>query len=511
MNKTIVQVMIVALLWIIVATGGRVGGDSARRLQITHGWLTGEEEVVLEPNYKIISRLDPNAGVVGVGGKRFHGDELGQSVLMLPGDWLGTQLLPFFPKQNSEYFRQIVVNWVVFVPLNLAAIVAVYLLLRLLGFSEPISGLSSLIFLTCTTFLHYIQVNQQNNQIFLFVVLGYATAIIAVKSGKLGWLILSGLALGFACLIRSSSIIHVLSVFTFLIGCLIYQNRNFLDLLKSVVIWIGGLLPFIILARTLNYFRFGSFWETGQTLGIKQSNQDALLKNFPALPQNYPFINPAYEGIIGVLFTPAKSIFIYDPLLLPCLVLAVVYWKEISPYVQLYLITALFNLALYIIALSRFDFWHGDSAWGARYHITSVHLILIPLIPILLERVVFVSGAKAKLAKALLIFALIIQLMSLVFRPSTESKSIYFARLESFNNFRLLQRANNIICVVTPYPSPECRKKLEFKDYKNLRKRFALFPFAFTKGQHIFFVFWGLILALALFSSLRLWNIYKPF
>jgi len=106
MNKTIVQVMIVALLWIIVATGGRVGGDSARRLQITHGWLTGEEEVVLEPNYKIISRLDPNAGVVGVGGKRFHGDELGQSVLMLPGDWV-CQAFCVKGKFREETFPQI--------------------------------------------------------------------------------------------------------------------------------------------------------------------------------------------------------------------------------------------------------------------------------------------------------------------------------------------------------------------------------------------------------------------
>jgi len=513
MKKILTQVIIVALLWIIVATPGKLRGDTPRRLLITHSWLTGEPEVTLSANYKSNSRmgnprLDPSFGVLGVGGKRYYGDDLGQSILMLPGDWLGTQLQKFFPGQDSEQFRHIVVSYAIFVPLNLAVIVVVYLFLRLLGFSEGISGLSSLIFLTCTTFLYYVQSTQQNNQVLLLVTMGYATALMAIKSGRSKWLIASGLSLGFACLIRYTSLIHVLSVSVFLVSCQIYENRNFVSIIKSAAIWIGGFLPFSILARILNYLRFGSWSGSGQSLSIAKTNQDPLFHSVAPFPENYPFINPVYEGIIGVLLTPGKSIFIYDPLLLPCLIVGAIYWKQISPYIRLYLISACFNLALYTVALGKFDFWHGDSAWGARYHVTSVHLILIPLLAIFLEKIVFSRGVKAWLAKILLVLALLIQSISLVFTASTEANNYYFVNLKQFFEFRLAKRVNNIICVTTPFPSLECREKRETNTHRNLYKRLALLPFVYNNP--LVLILWISSLILAILASLRFWYIYKP-
>ena len=46
------------------------------------------------------------------------------------------------------------------------------------------------------------------------------------------------------------------------------------------------------------------------------------------LPPNYPFIWSPEVGIWGVLFSPAKSIFIYDPLLVPCLGICIFYWRK---------------------------------------------------------------------------------------------------------------------------------------------------------------------------------------
>ena len=92
--------MLVALLWLIVSTSGIVGGDSSRRLQIAHSWLTGEKEIVFNPEtYKPNSRLDV-PGVIGRDGNLYYGDELGQSILMLPGDWLGIQIHKLFPKKK---------------------------------------------------------------------------------------------------------------------------------------------------------------------------------------------------------------------------------------------------------------------------------------------------------------------------------------------------------------------------------------------------------------------------
>ena len=124
---------------------------------------------------------------------------------MLPADWLGTKLHNIFPQQDSEYLRRMVVNWLVFVPLNVAAVVACFWLLRLFEFQERIAGLASITWLLSTTVLHYAQVSQQNNQVLLFVTLGYAAALACVRGRHYLFAVLSGLALGTALLIRQTS------------------------------------------------------------------------------------------------------------------------------------------------------------------------------------------------------------------------------------------------------------------------------------------------------------------
>jgi hypothetical protein len=391
------------------------------------------------------------------------------------------------------------------------------LLLRQLDFSEAIAGVSSIIFTICTTFLSYAQSNQHNNQILLLVVLGYATTLLALKLNKIFWLIISGLSLGFAIMIRSTSSLYFITCLGFLIGCYIYKKSAWKDTIKSSLIWIFSTIHFIILARLLNYFRFGTFSGSGQTLIIKQIKEhpffQEIFKDLPPLPDNYPFINPAYEGIIGVLFTPAKSVFIYDPMLLICLILTYTQWHRMSAYLKLYLISVLFNIVLFLVVLSKFDFWHGDAAWGARYHLTSIHLFLIPLLAIFLEHLIFnpqSSKVYKNLAIALLILSFYVQMVSLVFRGSTETSRIYFAEFNEFNEFRLATRVENILCINRIINTSKCQQKLAFQDYRNLRKRLALFPFTFTKSRGLAFATWIIIFILAIISTLRFWITYVP-
>jgi hypothetical protein len=66
---------------------------------------------------------------------------------MVPGDWLGTQLHRWFPKVGERDFRGLVVNFAIFVLLNVAAVVACFWLLRVFEFNERISGLTSIAWL----------------------------------------------------------------------------------------------------------------------------------------------------------------------------------------------------------------------------------------------------------------------------------------------------------------------------------------------------------------------------
>jgi hypothetical protein len=503
--KTVIKVALIALLWIIVVNPGRIYGDPNARLQIAHAWWTRTEEVIppstITPSNQPDARLTVGIGVLGRGGKRYIPSDPGQALLMLPADWLATQLHQIFPKQNLDYFRRMFVNWIPFVPLNVLVIISCYWLLKLFDFRKEIAGLASICLLLCTTVLHYAHLHQHNNQLLLCVTLGYATVLAYVQCKRSVFIILSGLALGTALLIRQTSVIHIVTVFGFLLGCVAYQSRNKLKVVKAAGLWIVGFIPLALASRILDYVRFGVFWTTGANVGVKQLNSDPLLSGLPKLPDNYPFIHSPEIGIIGALFSPAKSIFIYDPLLLPCSILGIFLWKKFSPYLKLYLIAGIFNLGLHLALYSKLDFWHGDAAWGARYHVTSVHLLLIPLIAFLIQNYFSSQKLIRKLIVGFLALVMIIQMSSIVLRPSAEIGRIYFARPSSFREFRLGERWKNIACLIDRSFASECPIRLKPTMDEPLIQRVSLLPFNFTQSFHLALIAWLLFLSFTVWAT----------
>mgnify|MGYP005846522903 CR=1 FL=1 len=404
--KTWVKIALIAWLWLLtINTGMMETTDTYVRVQMAHAWVTGQPEI--PENYQPSYRGDPNAGILGLDRQRYSSYDVGQSLLILPSNWLGMKLGRFFPElAERQLLRFWVINFVTFIPLNVAVIMASFWLLRLFNFSAEIAGISSLCLLLGTTVLSYAQVAHQNNQVLLFVILGHGCILSYLQKAKPIWLFLAGLCLGLALLIRSTSIIHLLTVGLFLTACLIYRYGNLSKITKLISFYLLGLIPFSLLGNILNYFRLGIFRKNPQMLGKEQLNSDPIYAQFPLLPDNYPFVKPMSEGILGVLLSPGKSIFIYDPLLIPGLIILGKHWRNIAPYLKLYLLSIVLNIALFTLALSRVTFWHGDSAWGARYQITSVHLLMIPLLALFVQEILI----SQKIKKILLIFVLLISL-----------------------------------------------------------------------------------------------------
>jgi hypothetical protein len=279
-----------------------------------------------------------------------------------------------------------------------------------------------------------------------------------------------------------------------------------LKILQRLGWWIVGLIPFILLGRVIDYLRFGSFWITGATLARQQWQTDPIFSGLPELPLNFPFTNPPWVGMWGVLLSPAKSIFIYDPLLLPCLVLGIVLWKKLAPYLQWYLITAILNLCLHIAFYSRLDFWHGDAAWGARYHVTSVHLLLIPLIALLIQYFLEVSKVRRWVIAGIVALAIMVQITSLIFTSSINGGRIYGASPSSFNKFRLSARIQTIGCLVNPAFAQDCPSRL-VNNGEPLIQKVVLLPFAFTQRRGLIFMAWGAVLVAAIASTYRFYRI----
>ncbi|NQZ64703.1 MULTISPECIES: hypothetical protein [Crocosphaera] len=509
--KYIKQITLIAFLWLLLTNAGDLGVlDTQLRLQMANAWWTGKEEVQITPNMNRKIRGDIRFGVIGANEKRYIAYEQGQSLLMLPGDWIGTQLSKVFPILEEEEWRELMVSFLIFIPINIAVVVSGYWLLNLFDFPDKVAAISSLLLLLATTVLHHAQVHQQNNQILALIIVGYAGVLGFIKTQKYPLLFWSGLALGGTILIRITCILHVFTVGCFLLGCLLYQTKNIQKIIKDISIWLVGLVPFTFLGRLFDIIRYGSFFASGKRVEKLQLATDPMWEGLPQLDPNYPLVNSPHVGILGPFISPAKSIFLYDPLVLPCLVAGIAYWRRFHPYLQWYLITIGLNFSLHLVAYSRFFFWHGDHAWAARYHVTSLHLFLLPLIAVLIKEIPSLSNLKKNLVKAAITIALIVQLASVAMPLNLEIFQEVNAFPGSQYQLRLLKRVINIACYVNPSITKYCIPNYPEKEkLVSQWNRFNFFPFVLQEKisnlwlNRLIFVLWFLILVSSIVVTYR--------
>ena len=522
--KTVHKIALVALLWLILLNPGSISiVDTERRLQMAHAWWTGKEE-----------RIPGDGLVIKVNDRAYIPYDLGQSMLMLPADWLGTQIGRNLATENQrQQLREAIVSFGIFLPLNLLAVLACFHLLKLFGYSDRLSGLSTVVWLLGTSFLFYTTYHQQNNQILLLTTLSYIGALKYVIEKRKKWAILSGIALGVGFLIRMTVILYAICAIAFLIGCLWdrEQKISVSKSLKAIAFWLIGYVPFLVIERILSYVRYGSWIATSTSLHLQIYSKGKTITQADSIirgnSSDFSFlyfierIEPG--GILKTLFSPEKSLFLYDPLFLPCLLLLLICWKFLSGYVRWYLVTAIAGLILHLCLYSRTSDWFIHPDWGARYHITSVHLFLIPLIPLL------VRGATTKfkkrkhqlerlvsgIAKITIVFAIAIQLAAVVLPPDLEATQ---QRLGFGSRWRVVQRLKNIYYITTyeQKPHPQISKLFEHSLGLAPQKRISwyLFPLklqerleansAVNKILPFLLIFWSLIFVLAIASTVWL-------
>jgi hypothetical protein len=523
--RLVIGLALLAALWIAAVGTGTLGtDDSNHRLTMAHSWLTHTPEVAkdLPPP---LSRKDTQHGIVGLDGHRVIFYDPGQSFLMLPIDWIGTQLANLRWSQDTKGVRVWVLNWLLFQPLNVALVLVCFWTMRLLGFEARLAALSSFLWLVGTTVLPYAQITWQNHQVLLFSLLSIALILKSRHSGARGLLLASGAAAGLAVLTRTSAMFHLLTAGLLLLLTLRQERVPAPEAFRRASIWALGAAPLVLAGRMFDYYRYGSFLKTGQSVWLAHINSDPLYQGLPLMPPGYPFINPASEGILGVLFSPAKSIFIYDPLLLPCLIVSALVWSRLNPYVRWLAVIALVNLAFHLALTSKLDFWHGDMAWGARYHITSVHLLLVALLPVLLQAILESRGVWAALGGLLLVGSTAVQTLAVTLPTGVEIATEDFKEpviclQDEWNSklqFRLGDRAWDLYCYASDSTAPlcptqvarhaalahptECREMLEQFQRDNHLAFFPFQPFHHILGYHKELLLWWLLVGGALMGA----------
>jgi len=399
--------LVAGLIAFVVQSGELGTADTQHRLNSTHALWTSEPPVY-DWEY-------PEFGIHGRGGRLQSWYGIGQSLLMLPQDMIGTVLedLPLFAyyKYTDPTVRNIFVSYSTSILVTVLTALICFRLLRQFAFSANHSIAGVLALLVATTHLHYTQNMMENNYIFLLTATGFSFEYEWLQTGRRRALLIGTGAFGLNLLTRLTTGLDLLAGIAFMLLVLWFEHAEFWPRIKTYAVTaIPVFCLFGLLDRIYQFYRFGSFTNTY----VSVVKREALARH-PGWPHTYPFETPFHVGFFGSLFAPEKSIFLFDPLLILAILIALFGWKYFNPAIRAYSVAAGLLLLGYICFYARYTVWSGDDAWGDRYVSTAVELAVLLAVPLLLR-------LRAKLGRpvwivgiALLAVSTVIQLASLAF------------------------------------------------------------------------------------------------
>jgi hypothetical protein len=433
--------MTAGLLAFVVQSGELGTADTAHRLQTTH-WLWTNEPQVFPNEY-------PEFGLHGRGGRLYSWYGIGQSLLMLPADLLGTWMAnwPIFSDYGDDpAVRSIVVSYTTSIAVSILTALIAFRFLRQLRFGVKESAAGVLALLFATTHLHYTQNMMENNYIMLLTLTGFSFQYQWLRTGSRRALFVGSCALGLNLLTRLTTGMDLIAGAVFVLLVLLFERTGSeggrgRGLWRRLIDYSKVAAPvyafFLVLDRAYQFYRFGSFTNTYVSIAARE-----LRQMDPTLPANFPWSTPFHTGFLGPLFQPEKSIFLFDPLLVPTIFLLALLWKRLTPEVRAYGAASLLLLLAYISFYARYAYWSGDFAWGDRYVSTTVELVALVAVPLLMRYREHLGTAICRMGWALIVVSVAIQLASLAFWLPLE---IYQMETLGHPTFVIALRVKNII------------------------------------------------------------------
>jgi hypothetical protein len=437
------------LLAFVVQSGELGTADTMHRLQTTH-WLWTSEPQVFPNEY-------PEFGLHGRGDRFYSWYGIGQSLLMLPADLVGTWIAHwsiFSDYGDDPAVRSIVVSYSTNILVNVLTALIAFRLLRQFLFSVKESVAGVLVLLFCTTHLHYTQNMMENNYIMLLTLTGFSFQYEWLRSenDNRRALLIGSCALGLNLLTRLTTGLDLNAAGVFILLVLCFEKTGFAaktvfaasrlrDLWPRLFAYCKVAAPvylfFLLIDRAYQFYRFCSFTNTYVSIFARET-----LQRDPSLPANFPWSTPFHAGVLGPLFQPEKSIFLFDPLLVLAIFLLVILWKRLTPEIRAYAITTLLLLLAYIAFYARYTYWAGDFAWGDRYVSTSVEFATLLAVPLLMRYREHLGKTIGRVGCVVIVISLAIQLASLAFWLPLE---IYQMETLGHPTFVIALRFKNIV------------------------------------------------------------------
>jgi hypothetical protein len=392
--------LVTALFTFLIQSGELGTSDTTHRLQVAHSLWTGQPQVFPEEY--------PEFGLHGRGGRLYAWYGIGQSLLMLPADLMGSAAghLPLWKSYvrsgEDPAIRSIVVSISTNILINVLTALAAFRLLSLFCFSTRESVAGSLGLLCATTHLHYAQNMTENNYILLLTIAGFALQYKWLTTGDRRALWWGSAALGLNLLTRLTTVLDILGVGCFLLLAAFFARNDRSPLVSrpsgqtdrlppvgTIRTYLLSALPiyflFLLIDRIYQYVRFGSWTNTYVDVFAQEQRQMN-----PALPASFPFNGTwihggIHSGLLGPFLAPEKTVFLFDPMFLLMLLLTVLLWKRLTPVIRAFLAATFVLLALYVGFYARYYWWAGDFAWGDRYISSAVELATLLALPLLVR------------------------------------------------------------------------------------------------------------------------------
>jgi len=205
------------------------------------------------------------------------------------------------------------------------------------------------------------------------------------QTRKLHFLIISALCCSAIILIRPLAGASIPIIFLYLLVTLHSVSDKHGESVRSAHIGyftaiVGAGICLVLL---YNYLRFGSVMETG----------------YDKLPSGRPrnFTLPPLIGLKILLFSPGKSIFLFQPLILPA-IWGIIIWIKQRKHLPEIILT-LSVPVIFLVILSQWARVEGGVTWGPRLFLPAIPVLLLGLAPV-------ISGQKKHLR--VLILAIII-------------------------------------------------------------------------------------------------------
>lgn len=281
---------------------------------------------------------------IGRSGNYYSQYGIGYAALFIPAALIAKYLSSFFP---HSYVLACLVSGTNTIMASLIILLMLHLFLQL-GYSKKISLLSSIMIATGSLLLPYSKIIHAEIPTLLIVLLFISRFHIekelSVKSG-----LIFGTLAASLLLLKIGNIIYSLCIIS---TALIYLKKRCFTvkgLLTLAIIPLGT----VLLMMLFNKYRYSSFFDFGY--GTEQTM----------------FTTSLPYGLMMLLFSPSKSLFLFSPLVIPSGFGMINYYKK-SPCLVI-IMTLMFLGNLFFYAL--WHDWHGGWSWGPRLLVPSIILV----------------------------------------------------------------------------------------------------------------------------------------